>query len=106
MLISHLSLLLGGDASWRQELQETASQQAIAEIELEGERKSLARWESLTTTVEQDLARQRECLKKLKESAAQKEASLQEKACLLEAAQATLDAQVQEAVQEAVRNLQ
>jgi hypothetical protein len=37
---------------WHQELQETASQQAITEIELEGERKSLARQESLTTTME------------------------------------------------------
>ena len=44
---------------------------------------------------------QRECLKKLKESVAQKEASLQEKARQLEA----LDAQVQEAVQEAVQKL-
>ena len=62
--------------------------------------------ESLTTIMEQALARQRECLKKLKESAAQKEASLQEKARQLEATQATLDAQVQEAVREAVRKLQ
>ena len=53
---------------WRQELQETASQQAVAEIELEGERKSLARRESLTTTMEQALVRQRECLKKMKEA--------------------------------------
>ena len=60
----------------------------------------------LTSSMEQALARQRECLKTLKESAAQKEASLQEKACPLEAAQAALDAQVQEAVQEAVRKLQ
>jgi len=79
---------------WRQELQETASQQAVAEIELEGERKSLAQRESLTTTMDQALACQRECLKKLKESAAQKEASLQEKVHQLEAAQAALDAQV------------
>ena len=40
------------------------------------------------------LARQHECLKTLKESAARKEASLQEKARQLEAAQAALDAQV------------
>jgi len=79
---------------WRQELQETASQQAVAEIELEGERKSLARWESLTTSMEQALARQRECLKTLKESTAQKEASFQEKTRQLEVAQAALDAQV------------
>ena len=38
---------------WRQELQETASQQAVAEMELEEERKSLARRESLTTSMEQ-----------------------------------------------------
>ena len=81
---------------WHQELQETASQQAV-----EGERKSLARQESLTTTMEQALACQRECLKKMKESEAQKEASLQEKARQLEAA---LDAQVQEVVRETVRN--
>ena len=91
---------------WRQDLQETASQQAVAEIELEGERKSLARRESLTTPMEQALARQRECLKKMKESAAQEEASLQEKARQLEVAQVALDAQVQEAVHEAVRKLQ
>ena len=56
--------------------------------------------------MEQDLACQRECLKKMKESTAQKEASLQEKTRQLEAAQAALDAQVQEVVQEAVRKLQ
>ena len=49
--------------------------------------------------MDQALACQRECLKKLKESATQKEASLQEKARQLAAAQAALDAQVQEAVQ-------
>ena len=42
----------------------------------------------------------------MKESAARKEALLQEKARQLEAAQAALDAQVQEAVQEAIRKLQ
>ena len=56
--------------------------------------------------MEQALARQRECLKTLKESAARKEASLQEKTRQLEAAQAALDAQVQEVVQEAARKLQ
>ena len=56
--------------------------------------------------MEQALARQRECLKTLKESAARKEALLQEKARQLEAAQVALDAQVQEAVQEAARKLQ
>ena len=52
------------------------------------------------------LARQHECLKTLKESAARKEASLQEKTRQLEVAQAALDAQVQEAVQEVARKLQ
>ena len=56
--------------------------------------------------MEQALARQCECLKKLKESSAQKEALLQGKARQLEAAQAALDAQVQEAVQEAAQKLQ
>ena len=56
--------------------------------------------------MEQALARQRECLKKLKESAAQKEATLQEKTRQVEAAQAALGVRVQEAVQEAVRKLQ
>ena len=67
-------------------------------MELEEERKSLPRREFLTTSMEQVLARQRETLKTLKESAVRKEASLQEKTCQLEAAQAALDAQVQEAV--------
>ena len=61
-------------------------------MELDEERKSLARCESLTTSMEQALACQRECLKTLKESAAQKEASLQEKTRQLEAAQALLEA--------------
>ena len=38
---------------WRQELQEAASQQAVAEMELEEGMKSLARRESLTTSMEQ-----------------------------------------------------
>ena len=42
----------------------------------------------------------------MKESAARKEASLQEKTRQLEAAQAALDARVQEVVQKAVRKLQ
>ena len=42
----------------------------------------------------------------MKESAARKEASLQEKTRQLEVAQAALDAQVQEAVQEAAWKLQ
>ena len=67
---------------------------------------TLARQESLTTNMDQALAHQRECLKTLKESVAWKEALLQEKTRQLEAAQAALDAQVQEAVQEAARKLQ
>ena len=67
-------------------------------MDLEEERKSLARRESLTTSMEQALARQRESLKTLKESAAWKEASLQEKTRQLEVSQAAQDAQVQEAV--------
>ena len=74
------------------QLPETASQQAVAEMDLEEERKSLARRESLTTSMEQALARQRESPKTLKESAVQKEASLQEKTRQLEAAQAALEA--------------
>ena len=73
-------------------------------MELEEERKSLARRESLTTSMERSLEHQREALKALREKATQKEASLQEKTCQL--AQAALDARVQEAVQEAVRKLQ
>ena len=45
-------------------------------MDLEEERKSLAWQESITTSMEQALARQRESLKTLKESAARKEASL------------------------------
>ena len=56
--------------------------------------------------MEQALARQREYLKILKESAARMEVLLQEKTRQLEAAQAALDAQVQEAVQEAAQKMQ
>ena len=59
---------------WCQELQATASKQAIAEMELEEDRKSLAKRESHATNMELQLARQREPLKSLKESAAKKEA--------------------------------
>ena len=75
-------------------------------MDLEEERKSLARRESLTTSMERSLVCQREVLKAHREKAAQKEASLQEKIRQLEAAQAALDTRVQEAVQEAVRKLQ
>ena len=75
-------------------------------MDLEEERKSLTQRESLTTSMECSVERQREELKALREKAAQKEASLQEKTRQLEAAQAALDARVQEAVQEVVRKLQ
>jgi len=45
---------------WRLELQETASQQAIAKMDLEEETKSLAWRESLATSMERSLERQRE----------------------------------------------
>jgi peptidoglycan hydrolase CwlO-like protein len=91
---------------WREQLQETASKQAVAELELEEDRKSLAKRESHATNIELQLERQREALKSLKESAAKKEAQLKERTRQVEAAQAALDARVQEAVQEAVRKLQ
>jgi len=91
---------------WREQLQETASKQAVTELELEEDRKSLAKWESFTTNMELQLGRQREALKSLKESATKKEAQLKERTRQVEAAQVALDARVQEAVQEAVRKLQ
>ena len=75
-------------------------------MELEDDRKSLAKRESHATNMELQLARQREALKSLKESAAKKEAKLVERTRQVEAAQAALDPRVQEAVQEAVRKLQ
>ena len=75
-------------------------------MELELDRKSLARRESLTTNMEVQLERQREALKSLKESAAKKKAELEERTREVVAAKAALDTQVQEAVQEAVWNLQ
>ena len=67
-------------------------------MELEEDRKSLAKRESHATNMELQLAQQREALKSLKESAAKKEAKLQERTREVEAAQAALDARVQEAV--------
>ena len=75
-------------------------------MELKEDRKSLAKRESHATNMELQLARQREALKSLKESAAKKEAKLQERTRQVEAAQAALDARVQEVVQEAARKLQ
>ena len=84
---------------WREQLQESASKQAVAELELEEDRKSLAKRESLTTNMELQLERQREALKSLKESAEKKAAQLEERTRQVEAAKAALDARVQEAVQ-------
>ena len=81
-------------------------QQVIAELELEEDRKSLAKQESLTTNMEHQLERQREALKSLKESAAKKAAQLEERTRQVEAAKVALDARVQEAVLEAVQKLQ
>ena len=75
-------------------------------MELEEDRKSLARRESLTTNMELQLERQREALKSLKESAAKKKAELEERTCEVEVAKAALDTRVQEVVQEAVQKLQ
>ena len=75
-------------------------------MELEEDRKSLARRESLTTNMELQLERQREALKSLKESAVKKKAELEERAREMEAAKVALDTRVQEATQEAVRKLQ
>ena len=83
---------------WRQELQATASKQAVAETEIEEDRKSLAKRKSHATNMELQLACQREALKSLKESAAKKEAKLEERTRQVEAAQAALGARVQEVV--------
>ena len=63
-------------------------------MELEEDRKSLAKRESHATNMELQLARQRKALKSLKESAAKKEAKLQERTREVEAARAALDARV------------
>jgi chromosome segregation ATPase len=111
-----LDKLSGSLHQWCQELQEAASKQTAAEMELEEDRKSLARRESLTTNMELQLERQRYALKSLKESAAKTKAELEERTREVEAAKAALDTreveveertrEVQEAVQEAVRKLQ
>jgi hypothetical protein len=101
-----LDKLSGSRHQWRQELQEAASKQAVAEMELEEDRKSLAKRESHATNMERQLERQFDALKSLKESAAKKKAELEERTCETEAAKAALDTRVQEVVQEAVRKLQ
>jgi len=101
-----LDKLSGSLHQWRQELQATASKQAAAEMEIKEDRKSLAKWESLTTNMELQLACQRDALKSMKESAVKKKAELEERTHEVEAAKAALDTRVQEAVQEAVWKLQ
>jgi len=73
---------------------------------VEDDRKSLDRRESLTAILEKQLERQRDSLKKRKESAEKGKAELEERLREVEAAKAALDSRVQEAVQEAVRKLQ
>ncbi|XP_039851793.1 homer protein homolog 1-like [Panicum virgatum] len=63
--LDNLSATLPG---WREQLQERASKLAVAEAELEEDRKSLDKRESLTANMEKLLGRQRDSLKKLKES--------------------------------------
>ena len=75
-------------------------------MELEEDRKSLAKRESLTANMELQLERQREALKNLKESVAKKKAELEERTREVEVAKAALDTRVQEVVQEAVQKLQ
>ena len=82
-----------------------ASKLAIAEVELEEDRKSLDKRESHAANMEKQLERQRDSLKKLKEWAAQRKAELDERSCELEATKVALDTRVQEAVQEVVRKL-
>ena len=57
-----LDKLSGSLHQWRQELQATASKQAAAEMELEEDRKSLAKRESHATNMELQLAHQCEAL--------------------------------------------
>ena len=82
------------------------SKLAVAESELEEDRKSLDKRESHAANMEKQLERQREALKNLKESAVKKKAELEERTREVEAAKAALDTRVQEGVQEAVRKLQ
>ena len=62
----------------REQLQERASKLAVAEAELEEDRKSLDKRESHAANMEKQLERQRDSLKKLKEWAAQSNAELEE----------------------------
>jgi hypothetical protein len=91
---------------WHEKMQETTSEQAAPEMELEEGRKSLARWEALSDSFEKELERQRDALKFLKEFVAKRETALQERTRQLEAAEAALDARVQKAFREAVQKLQ
>ena len=83
---------------WCEQLQERASKLAVAELELEDDRKSLDRRESLTASMEKQLERQRDSLKKRKESAEKRKAELEERLREVEAAKAALDSRVQGAV--------
>ena len=83
----------------------SASKLAVAEAELEEDRKSLYKRESHATSIEKELGRQRDSLKKLKEWVEQREAKLEERSRVLEersreveVAKAALDTRVQEAV--------
>ena len=90
-----------------------ASRLTVAEADLEEDRKSLAKRESHASSMEKELGRQRDSLKKLKEWAEQREAKLEERSRVLEersreleersreveVAKAALDTRVQEAVQ-------
>jgi dsDNA-specific endonuclease/ATPase MutS2 len=87
-------------------MQERASKLAVAEAELEEDRKSLDKRESLTTNMEKLLGRQRDSLKKQKESAEKRKAELEEWSREVEVAKAALDTRVHEAVQEAIQKLQ
>ena len=75
-------------------------------MELEDDRKSLDRRESLTASMEKQLERQCDSLKKRKESAEKRKEELEERLREVEAAKAALDSRVQEAVHEVVRKLQ
>ena len=85
---------LHGSAGWQKQLEERASKLAVAEAELEEDRKSLDKRESLTANMEKLLERQRDSLKKQKESAEKRKAELEERSREVEAAKAALDTRV------------
>ena len=67
-------------------------------MELEEDRKSLAKRECHATNMEKQLERQHEAVKSMKETAVKKSAQLEERSREVEAAKAALDTRVQEAV--------